>query len=157
LSLTDDKYRYAECFICKNVGHLASQCPENSNKSIYPRGGSCFTCGGTDHLSRYCPNKTAEERVAEHLSVVETRREERENRGHLGSKRDDQVDLGDDETVMVKSKRKADSDEAVRKKAKRKSELREDKGSLEDLAREMSTVEAGDGKSKKKAKKVVSE
>jgi zinc finger CCHC domain-containing protein 9 len=42
------------CFVCNGNGHLASRCPENKQKGIYPNGGSCKLCGETDHLARNC-------------------------------------------------------------------------------------------------------
>lgn len=47
---------FAECFICKNKGHISSNCPE-SDKGIYIRGGSCYVCNGKDHLAKNCPEK----------------------------------------------------------------------------------------------------
>ena len=45
---------FASCFVCNGNGHLASQCPENREKGVYPNGGSCKLCGETDHLARNC-------------------------------------------------------------------------------------------------------
>lgn len=42
-------YSFAECFICKQKGHISSQCSENTNK-VFPKGGSCFRCGSTEHM-----------------------------------------------------------------------------------------------------------
>lgn len=51
---TQNRFQHAECFICKKMGHLSAQCPENQTKSIYPRGGNCFKCGSVTHLARHC-------------------------------------------------------------------------------------------------------
>ena len=32
-----DAYRFAECFVCKQTGHLAKACPDNP-KGLYPKG-----------------------------------------------------------------------------------------------------------------------
>lgn len=45
---------FASCFVCLEKGHLASKCPQNAAKGIYPDGGCCGLCKGTDHLSRDC-------------------------------------------------------------------------------------------------------
>jgi len=45
---------FASCFVCKTSGHLASSCPSNKAKGIYPNGGSCKVCGETSHLAKDC-------------------------------------------------------------------------------------------------------
>ncbi|KAL3770633.1 hypothetical protein ACHAW5_007088 [Stephanodiscus triporus] len=47
---------YAECYVCNGSGHLASHCPE-SDRGLYPRGGSCRECGAVDHLAADCPGR----------------------------------------------------------------------------------------------------
>jgi len=49
-----DPYPYASCFVCKGKGHLASACPQNKSKGVYPNGGSCKLCGDTSHLAKDC-------------------------------------------------------------------------------------------------------
>ncbi|KAJ2945758.1 hypothetical protein O0L34_g600 [Tuta absoluta] len=58
----DKEFRFATCFICKEPGHIARQCPDNP-KGLYPNGGSCKLCGDVTHLRKDCPtaNNTKEE------------------------------------------------------------------------------------------------
>lgn len=44
---------FSTCFVCKQKGHLAGQCPENE-KGVYPNGGSCKYCGSVRHLASEC-------------------------------------------------------------------------------------------------------
>ena len=53
-SIKEEVYKFAECYICKEVGHLTKTCPKNEN-GIYPRGGSCYKCNEKTHLARDCP------------------------------------------------------------------------------------------------------
>nr|TKS04443.1 Actin-depolymerizing factor 7 [Populus alba] len=48
--------KFANCFICKERGHLSKDCPKNT-RGIYPKGGCCKVCGGVTHLARDCPDK----------------------------------------------------------------------------------------------------
>ena len=49
-------YSFANCFICKQDGHLAKTCPDNP-KGLYPKGGGCVFCGSVEHLKRDCKRK----------------------------------------------------------------------------------------------------
>lgn len=45
---------FSSCFVCSGMGHLASSCPQNQSKGVYPNGGSCKLCGETSHLAKDC-------------------------------------------------------------------------------------------------------
>lgn len=45
---------YAQCFVCKEKGHITSNCPTNGN-GIYPEGGNCKICRSVEHLAKDCP------------------------------------------------------------------------------------------------------
>jgi len=41
------------CYLCKQPGHVAANCPQSPNRPRTQR--SCFNCGSPDHLSNQCP------------------------------------------------------------------------------------------------------
>lgn len=45
---------FAQCFVCKEKGHITSNCPTNGH-GIYPEGGSCKICRSVEHLAKDCP------------------------------------------------------------------------------------------------------
>lgn len=38
-------------------GHLASKCPQNAGRGIYPHGGCCKLCESVEHLAKDCPTR----------------------------------------------------------------------------------------------------
>lgn len=49
-----ENYKFATCFICREQGHLARECPDNP-RGLYPDGGCCKLCGDVTHLKKDCP------------------------------------------------------------------------------------------------------
>lgn len=52
----DVELPFATCFVCKEKGHLAFNCPQNNN-GIYINGGCCRYCGSKYHVANACPDK----------------------------------------------------------------------------------------------------
>ncbi|CAG4960113.1 unnamed protein product [Parnassius apollo] len=65
----DKEFRFATCFICKEAGHIARQCPDNP-KGLYPNGGCCKLCGDVTHLKKDCP--TAKDKKEESSIKLQT-------------------------------------------------------------------------------------
>ena len=47
------------CFLCKEQGHIAKQCPDNP-RGLYPKGGGCHLCGDVTHFKKDCPKNFEE-------------------------------------------------------------------------------------------------
>eukprot|EP00158_Paraphelidium_tribonemae_P003700 Partr_v1_DN26305_c1_g1_i1_m43454 putative Zinc finger, CCHC domain containing len=60
---------YAECFLCKTKGHLASTCKLNE-KGMYPDGGGCRFCGLNNHLAKDCPSQLKQQQKANGETMV---------------------------------------------------------------------------------------
>ena len=59
-----DAYRFAECFVSKQTGHLVEACPDNP-KGLYPKGGGCRFFGSVEHLKSECPRKVQKDARSE--------------------------------------------------------------------------------------------
>jgi hypothetical protein len=59
---------FAKCFICKQIGHLSSQCNMNEN-GLYVKGGCCKQCGSKKHLYKFCPELEKKKEEIEEDSV----------------------------------------------------------------------------------------
>jgi zinc finger CCHC domain-containing protein 9 len=90
--------KFANCFICKKIGHISRDCPENPN-GLYPNGGCCHICLQKTHLVRDCPERTEEDK-----QMAQIRRQQQED-AELGVRvkgltSDDNADLKGDEFAM---------------------------------------------------------
>lgn len=55
-----DQFKFAQCFVCKEQGHISRQCPDNK-RGLYPNGGACRVCGDVTHFKRDCPKFQAQQ------------------------------------------------------------------------------------------------
>lgn len=66
----DTSLPFASCYVCKQQGHLSSQCPQNE-RGLYPNGGCCKYCGSVRHLARDCNPANKKEKDTVEIGVVE--------------------------------------------------------------------------------------
>ncbi|CAG9832604.1 unnamed protein product [Diabrotica balteata] len=64
-------FKYAQCFICNEQGHISRQCPDNA-RGLYPKGGSCKVCGDVTHLKKDCPKYQAQQEHLQNNLNIET-------------------------------------------------------------------------------------
>ncbi|XP_057665012.1 uncharacterized protein LOC130899246 [Diorhabda carinulata] len=64
-------FKFAQCFICNEQGHIARQCPDNA-RGLYPKGGSCKVCGDVTHLKKDCPQYQAQQQQLQNSLNIET-------------------------------------------------------------------------------------
>ena len=107
--------KFASCFICKQVGHISRDCPENPN-GLYPNGGCCHICLQKTHLVRDCPERTEEDKE---LAALRRQQAEDDEKGvRIKGLTNDDGAGGD---AIVLSDNEEDSDDEAMKKAKKKS------------------------------------
>jgi zinc finger CCHC domain-containing protein 9 len=66
-SSSDTDLPFAQCFVCNEQGHLASQCSQNE-KGVFPNGGACKKCGSNRHVSSKCSVKTESAKKNKHAN-----------------------------------------------------------------------------------------
>ena len=69
---------FADCFICKNKGHLSSNCPSSEN-GIYIKGGACFNCDSKEHLAKNCPLKQTVVHFTNEIKDIKDRKYEKDS------------------------------------------------------------------------------
>lgn len=110
-----DELPFATCYICTKKGHLASKCPQNQGRGVYPEGGDCKICHSVDHLAKDCPLDPKRTSAAHSVEA-----------GGVGMLADDGAagGAGDDEFHLLARHRsqnhhKGDSKQQTRKPAKK--------------------------------------
>jgi zinc finger CCHC domain-containing protein 9 len=110
--------KFANCFICKKVGHIARDCPENPN-GLYPNGGCCHICLQKTHLVRDCPERTEEDK-----QMAQLRRQAAEDAEKgvrvKGLTAQEGEDLGGDAIVLSDNDSESDDEARAAKKLMKK-------------------------------------
>ncbi|KAG4083121.1 hypothetical protein H8356DRAFT_968509, partial [Neocallimastix lanati (nom. inval.)] len=88
---------YAQCYVCNQKGHLASQCSQNE-KGLYPNGGCCKYCGSVRHLAKDCDPANKKENELIEIGTI-----------------DDANQGGDDDDVFTALKRIQDEKDMKKK------------------------------------------
>lgn len=121
--------KFANCFICKQQGHIARDCPENPN-GLYPNGGCCHICLQKTHLVRDCPERTEEDKQ---MALLRKQKAEDDEKGvrvkgltadsdntrggdDIIMDDEDRGDSGDDEKPMKKAKKSKSGEKPKKKK-----------------------------------------
>ncbi|EFA08325.1 hypothetical protein TcasGA2_TC005967 [Tribolium castaneum] len=65
------EFKFAQCFICHEQGHIARQCPDNA-RGLYPKGGACKVCGDVTHLKKDCPKYQIQQQQLQDNLQIET-------------------------------------------------------------------------------------
>jgi len=108
--------KFASCFICKKIGHISRDCPENPN-GLYPNGGCCHICLLKTHLVRDCPERTEEDKLAAQLRREKAEDEEKGPR--IKGLTSEASMKGGDDIVLSEDEQGDDSDDEAPKKAKK--------------------------------------
>jgi zinc finger CCHC domain-containing protein 9 len=102
----DNPRPFASCFVCDGTGHLASSCPQNAGKGVYPNGGCCKLCRETSHLAKDCPlrNQNPDVGKAGFVGIGADAGADEDDFHTIGRTK---VQLNDDERAEARVKRKA--------------------------------------------------
>ncbi|XP_044252757.1 zinc finger CCHC domain-containing protein 9-like [Tribolium madens] len=65
------EFKFAQCFICREQGHIARQCPDNA-RGLYPKGGACKVCGDVTHLKKDCPKYQIQQQQLQDSLQIDT-------------------------------------------------------------------------------------
>jgi len=103
---------FAKCFVCKEMGHLSSQCSSNEN-GVYIKGGCCKQCGSKVHLIAFCP-ELLKQKAADKEKEENGNDDDEQSAGDVqefleddDSNRDDEVDDTEEEKAkLIKKKKK---------------------------------------------------
>ena len=111
--------KFANCFICKKIGHISRDCPENPN-GLYPNGGCCHICLLKTHLVRDCPERTEEDKLQAQLR---RQKAEDDEKGVRVKGLTEEDGLGGDALILSDNDEKDSDDDgdSVRRKDKKKS------------------------------------
>ena len=116
--------KFASCFICKQIGHISRDCPQNPN-GLYPNGGCCHICMLKTHLVRDCPERTEEDKLAAQLRKEKAEDDEKGLR--VKGLTSDEAMQGGDDIAISEDERNDDSDDDQPKKKKSKKDKSEKK------------------------------
>ena len=95
------RFKFATCFVCKEKGHLASECERNPN-GIYPNGGNCRFCGSNKHMAKNCDSNPAQK--------------QKQSNSQFGDVDNDALLVPDTDDTLSRKNRENNNDKPVKKK-----------------------------------------